>query len=75
METTIKEILKANDKDGYLIAVSDELVKCMHQINFGWVLSTVDGVHLATSYVDVMGEVVCYEQKQWGCYPFLSSLH
>ena len=49
-EKTIKDILQAHDKDGYLIAVSDGSVKHMHQMSFGWVLSTVDGVHLATSY-------------------------
>ena len=42
--------LKAHDEDGYLIAVSDGLVKNMHQMSFRWVLSTVDGVHLTTSF-------------------------
>ena len=50
MEATIEDVLKAHDEDGYLIAVSDESVKHMHQMSFGWVLSTADGVHLATSY-------------------------
>ena len=40
MDTTIEDILKANDKDGYLIAVSDGPVKHMYQMIFGWVLST-----------------------------------
>ena len=35
METTIEDVLKANDKDGYLIAVSDGSVKHMHQMSFG----------------------------------------
>ena len=42
--------LKAHDKDGYLIVVLDELVKHMHPMSFGWVISTADGVHLTTSY-------------------------
>ena len=50
MEATIKDVLKAHDEDGYLIVVSDGSVKHMHQMSFGWVLSTADGVHLATSY-------------------------
>ena len=50
MEKIIKDVLKAHDEDGYLIAMSDGSVKHMHQMSFGWVLSTADGVHLATSY-------------------------
>ena len=50
MDTTIKDLLKANNEDGYLIAVLDGSVKHMHQMSFGWVLSTAGGVHLATSY-------------------------
>ena len=50
MNTTIEDVLKANNKDGYLIAVSDGSVKHMHHTSFGWVLSTTGGVHLATSY-------------------------
>ena len=50
MDTTIKDILKANNKDGYLIAVSEGLVKHINQMSFGWVLSTTGGVNLATSY-------------------------
>ena len=50
MEKTIEDVLKAHDEDRYLIAVSDGSVKHMHQMSFGWVLSTADGVHLATSY-------------------------
>ena len=50
MEKTIEDMLKAHDKDGYLIALSDGSVKHMHQMSLGWVLSTADGVHLATSY-------------------------
>ena len=34
METTINYVLKAHDKDGYLVAVSDGSVKHMHQMNF-----------------------------------------
>ena len=50
METIIEDVLKAHIEDGYLIAVSDGSVKYIHQMRFGWVLSTADGVHLATSY-------------------------
>ena len=48
--TTIDDVLKAHNKDGYLIAVSDGSVKHVHQMSFDWVLSTAGGVHLATSY-------------------------
>ena len=50
MEKTFEDVLKANNKDEYLIAVYDGSVKHMHQTSFGWVLSTADSVHLATSY-------------------------
>ena len=50
IEATIEEVINAYDEDGYLIAVSDGSVKHMHRMSFGWVLSTADGVHLATSY-------------------------
>mmetsp|Transcript_17495 Transcript_17495/g.17631 ORF Transcript_17495/g.17631 Transcript_17495/m.17631 type:complete len:235 (+) Transcript_17495:1-705(+) len=50
LETTINDVLKAHDKDGYLIAVSDGLVKHMYQMSFGWVLSTAGGLHLEKSY-------------------------
>ena len=50
MDTNIEDVLKANNEDEYLIAVSDGPVKHMHQMSFGWVLSIVDGVDLATSY-------------------------
>ena len=50
MTTTIDDVLKAHHKYGYLIAVSDRSVKHMHQMSFGWVLSTAGGVHLAKSY-------------------------
>ena len=50
MTTTIDDVLKAHDKDGYLIAVSDGSVKHTHQMSFGWVLSTAGGLHLAKSY-------------------------
>ena len=50
MATTIDDVLKAHNKDGYLIVISDGSVKHMHQMSFGWVLSTAGGVHLATSY-------------------------
>ena len=49
IDTTIEDVLKANDKDGYLIAVSDGSVRHMHQMSFRWVLSTVGGVHLVAS--------------------------
>ena len=45
MAKTIKDVLKAHNKDGYLIVVSDGSVKHMHQMNFGRVLSTAGGVH------------------------------
>ena len=48
MDTTIEDVHKAHDEDGYLIAVSDGLVKHMHKISFGWILSTAGGMHLAT---------------------------
>ena len=63
MTTTIDEVLKAHDTDGYLIEVSDGSVKHMHQMSSGSVLSTVGGVHLATSYGDVMVQAVHYAQK------------
>ena len=50
MVTNIEDVLRANNEDGYLIAVSDGSVKHIHQMNFGWVLSMAGGVHLATSY-------------------------
>ena len=50
MATTIDGVLKAHNKDGYLIAVSDGSVKHVHQMSFGWVLSPAGGLHLATSY-------------------------
>ena len=50
MDTTIKDVIKADDEDGYLIVVSDGSVKHMHQICFGLVLSTAGGVYLAISY-------------------------
>ena len=56
MEATIKDVLKDHDEDGYLIAVSDGSVKHTHQMSFGWVLSTADGVHLATSYGGCNGQ-------------------
>ena len=49
MATAIDDVLKAHNEDGYLIAVSNGSVKHMHQMRFGWVLSTAGGVHLATS--------------------------
>ena len=45
MANTIKDVLKAHDDDGHLIVVSDRSVKHMHRMSFGWVLSTVGGVH------------------------------
>ena len=50
MATTIDDVLKAHNKDGYLIAVSDGSVKHMHQMSFDWVLSTAGGLHLAKSF-------------------------
>ena len=48
--TKINDVFKAHNKDGYLIAVSDGTVKHMYLVSFGWVLSTEEGVHLATSH-------------------------
>ena len=50
IKKTIEDALRAYNEDEYLIAVSDGSVKHMHQMSFRWVLSTADGVHLATSY-------------------------
>ena len=49
MDTTINDVLRAHDKEGYLIVVSDRSVQHTHQMSFGWVLATADGVHLAKS--------------------------
>ena len=43
-------MLAAHDKDGYLVAVLDGSVKHMHQMSFGWVLSTANRLHLAKSF-------------------------
>ena len=50
MATIIEDVLKAHNKDEYLIAFPDGSVKHMDQMSFGWVPSTTGGVHLATSY-------------------------
>ena len=50
MATTIDDVLKAHNENGYLIVISNGSVKHMHQMIFGWVLSTAGGVHLTTSY-------------------------
>ena len=50
MATTIDDVLKAHDKDGYLIVVSDGSVKHTHQMSFGWVFPTAGGLHLAKSH-------------------------
>ena len=50
MATTIKDVLKAHDKDGYLIVVSDGSVKHMPGMSIKLVLSTAGGVHLISSY-------------------------
>ena len=49
MDTTIDDVLRVHNKEGYLIAVSDGSVRHTHQMSFGWVLVTADGVHLAKS--------------------------
>ena len=49
MDTTIDNVLRVHDKDGYLVAVSDRSVRHTHQMSFGWVLSTARGLHLAKS--------------------------
>ena len=35
MTTTIDDVIKTHNADGYLIAVSDDSVKYMHQMSFG----------------------------------------
>ena len=47
MDITIDDVLRAHDKDEYLVAVSDGSVRHTHQMSFGWVLATADGKHLA----------------------------
>ena len=47
MDTTINDVLRAHDKERYLIAVSDGSVQHTHRTNFGRVLATADSVHLA----------------------------
>ena len=49
MDITINNVLRAHDKDGYLVAASDGSVQHTHQMSFGWVLATADGKHLARS--------------------------
>ena len=55
MATTIDDVLKQHDKEGYLIVVSEGSVKHMHQMSFGWVLSTAGGLYLAESFVGCDG--------------------
>ena len=50
MDITIDDVLSAHDKDGYLVTVLDRLVKHIHQMSFGWVVSTEKGLHLAKSF-------------------------
>ena len=50
MDITIDEVLRAHDKDGHLVAVSDGSVQNTHEMSFGWVLATANGKHLARSY-------------------------
>lgn len=38
IDTTIDDVLKVHNKDGYLVAVSDGSVKHMHQISFGCII-------------------------------------
>ena len=40
-------MLKAHNKDEYLVAVLDRSVKHVHQMSCGWVLLTVRGLYLA----------------------------
>ena len=47
MTITVDDVLKAHDKDGYLVAVLDGSIKHMHKMSFCWVLSTARGLHLA----------------------------
>ena len=49
MDITIDDVLRAHDKDGYVVAVSDGSVRHTHQISFGWVIATADGKNLARS--------------------------
>ena len=48
IDTTINDVLRAH-KDKYVLVVSDGSVRQTHQMNFGWVLSTVGGLYLAKS--------------------------
>ena len=66
MATTIKDVLKTHNKDGYLIAVSDGSVKHMHQMSFELVLSTAGGVHLATSYGGCDGRGISLQAEAVG---------
>ena len=50
MDITIDDVLRAHDKDGHLVAVSDGSVRNTHEMSFGWVLATANGKHLAQSY-------------------------
>ena len=50
MDITIDDVLRAHNKDGHLVAVSDGLVRNTHEMSFGWVLATANGKHLARSY-------------------------
>ena len=47
MDITIDDVLRAHDKDGHLVAVSDGSVRHTHQMSFGWVLATADDKQLA----------------------------
>ena len=66
MATTIDDVLKVHNIDRYLIAVSDGSVKHMHQMSFGWILSTAGGVHLATSYGECDGRGSLLQAKAVG---------
>ena len=46
----IDDALAAHYKDGYLVVVSNGSVKHMHQMSFGWVLSTAKRLHLVKSF-------------------------
>ena len=43
MDTTIDDVLLDQHKEGYLVAVSNGSVEHMHQVSFGWVLTSAKG--------------------------------
>ena len=50
MLTTIEDIIYYHDKEGFLLSVSDGSVKHIHNMSFGWILTTQIGKHLVQSW-------------------------